>query len=255
VSTPDRDDLLAAYRAERGPSRAQARRLWARLEADVGAPESVPRIGSVVSGRGRTVAIAAVVLAAAAVAVLALRPSGRRVQNDAPHEPSLAAHEAKSDRDAATGEASNLTPPRRAATPDPRPEPETSELPPSGDPASAPRVLPRPPPRVRKTSPHASEPAATDSLAQETALLRRARAALSEGRPAAAIEVLRDYDRRFSSPRLAEEADAVRTMARCRLSPDDPRALADAFVARHGGSLFRKQVDAACAAPEREDAE
>lgn len=61
----DRDALLSAYRAERGPSRAQAEKLWVRLSEDVADPSSEGRVAGPVSQRGRAVAIAAFVLAAA----------------------------------------------------------------------------------------------------------------------------------------------------------------------------------------------
>ena len=255
----DRDALLSAYRAERGPSRAQAEKLWVRLSEDVASSSGEGRVTGPASQRGRAVAIAAFVLAAAAIAVLVLRPSGRRVKGEAAEPPSMAAHGADADREAAT------EPPRsRAAAtgdlavddgalqvpapPSAAPEPERV-----GPPATSPSgrtTTTRPRATPRGLAPADPEPATSpsDSLAEETALLRRARSALSAGRPAAALELLEDYDQRFASPRLAEEAEAVRTMARCRQSPADPGALSAAFLDRHPGSLFRKQVEAACAA-------
>lgn len=254
----DRDALLSAYRAERGPSRAQAEKLWVRLSEDVADPSSEGRVAGPVSQRGRAVAIAAFVLAAAAIAVLVLRPSGRRVKGEAAEPPSMAAHGADADREAAT----ELPRSRAAATSDlavddgalqmpasPSVEPESERVGPRA--TSQPgRTTTRPRATPRGLAPADPEPGTSpsDSLAEETALLRRARSALSAGRPAVALELLEDYDQRFASPRLAEEAEAVRTMARCRQSPADPGALSAAFFERHPGSLFRKQVDAACAA-------
>jgi hypothetical protein len=258
VSAPEPKDLLAAYRAERGPTRAQADALWSRLRSDVARPSEVPRRVVPIAGRsrGRAVAIAAVVLAAAAVAVLALRPSGRRAESTAPEDRSLSSHEASPDREGVASEAPSKTtrvdpPPEREAiavddvAPAPAPEPEPDAPPDTRAPVRR--------PGARKPAVEAPAPV-TDSLAEETSLIRRARAALSAGRAAAAIDLLRDYEDRFASGRLAEEADAVRTMARCRQAPSDPGALAEGFVARHGGSLFRKQVEAACAAADEPDA-
>jgi hypothetical protein len=256
VSAPEPKDLLAAYRAERGPTRAQADALWSRLRSDVARPSEMPRRVVPIAGRsrGRAVAIAAVVLAAAAVAVLALRPSGRRADSSAPADRSLSSHEASPDREAVASEA-----PSKTTRVDPPPEREAIaadevETPLAPEPDAPPDTrAPVRRPGVRKPAVETPAPV-TDSLAEETSLIRRARAALSAGRAAAAIDLLRDYEDRFASGRLAEEADAVRTMARCRQAPSDPGALAEGFVARHGGSLFRKQVEAACAAADEPDA-
>lgn len=263
MSAPEPRDLLAAYRAERGPTRAQADELWSRLRDDVArapaAPRRVVAIGD--RSRGRAVAIAAVVLAAAAVAVLALRPSGRRAESTAPEDRSLSSHAASPDREAVAREGSS-----KATRVEPRPEPEAiaadevEPAPAEPAPASAPPSDPRPGAQApmrrhgpRKPVVEAPAPI-TDSLAEETSLIRRARAALSAGRAGAAIDLLRDYEERFASGRLAEEADAVRTMARCRQAPSDRGALAEGFVSRHGGSLFQKQVEAACAVADEPDA-
>jgi hypothetical protein len=86
-----------------------------------------------------------------------------------------------------------------------------------------------------------------DSLAEETALLRRAQAALSSNEPRSALSILREHERRFPDGVLAEERRALKVVALC----DDGqvergRKQAKAFAAKHPGSALRERVAAAC---------
>lgn len=66
-----------------------------------------------------------------------------------------------------------------------------------------------------------SRPAAThhvhDRLAEEVAIIARAETALRTGRPAAALEVLNEHERKFGNGLLAEERIAARAQALCAL--------------------------------------
>ncbi len=258
------DDLLAAYRAERGPSPHEQDQLWARLAADIADQEAVAPVVPIGSRR-RVVVWAALGLAAAA-ALVVWWPTGTTVQagddGDAKH---LAPHASeRTDGDprqaktrtpeTATGRMetrdASVAPDVDVPTPaplseDPRPGEPTQVR--AADALPIDGATPRPPRRAKTPAPK-TEPASTptDSLAAETALIQRARAELSSGRAGVALQTLREYGKSFPKGRLAEEADAVGTMARCRMNPEDPSTLADAFDARRTDSLFSRQVRAAC---------
>lgn len=58
---------------------------------------------------------------------------------------------------------------------------------------------------------------ARDTLAEEVALLARAETALHRGKPALALEILNEHERRFGVGLLAEERIAARAQALCAL--------------------------------------
>jgi len=66
-----------------------------------------------------------------------------------------------------------------------------------------------------------SRPAAShhvhDRLAEEVAIIARAEAALRSGRPAVALDVLNEHERKFGNGLLAEERIAARAQALCAL--------------------------------------
>ncbi|HEY5959066.1 MAG TPA: hypothetical protein VIV60_21055 [Polyangiaceae bacterium] len=70
---------------------------------------------------------------------------------------------------------------------------------------------------------------ARDKLAQEVALLARAQAALGSGKPAVALDVLNEHERRFGRGLLTEERTAARIQALCALGRSTE---ADAQLAR-----------------------
>ncbi len=104
-------------------------------------------------------------------------------------------------------------PPIAQATPaDPAPhipaaEPESA--------APAPSVVPS------STPPLAPSPRTRDALAREVALLSRATSELRAGRPAAALKVLADHQRRFPTGALVEERRGAKAQALCLLGRID----------------------------------
>jgi hypothetical protein len=81
--------------------------------------------------------------------------------------------------------------------------------------ASTPSVVPPSPPSA------ASSPRTRDALAREVALLSRATSELRAGRPAAALKVLADHQRRFPTGALVEERRAAKAQALCLLGRVD----------------------------------
>lgn len=262
----DGRDLLAAFRAERGPARHVEDRLWARLEADIETGIDEPERIATGPSRRTVLTVAAVVLAAAAAVVLTW-PFGRTLDARAVDDPkSQAPHEARDD------DGVRVMHPRERARAHEPPLPAKVAEPPVLEPdgASDAERVDEPAAPIR-SAPHRARhrasssasvpsapapapakppmPAAGDSLAAETELVRRARGALSQGRADLSLSLLGDYDERFGDGVLQEEAQAVLTMAKCRLHPGDRAALGEAFTRSHGKSLFLDQVAAACTAP------
>ena len=83
-----------------------------------------------------------------------------------------------------------------------------------------------------------------DRLAEEVALLSRAEMALHGGKPAVALDVLNEHERRFGSGLLTEERIAARVQALCALGR---KAEADVQMARLSSkSLHGAQPGQAC---------
>jgi hypothetical protein len=138
-----------------------------------------------------------------------------------------------------------VAPAEPTATP-PSPEVPSPALP-SLDVEPPPSSEPPPKPaRRHRASTGAPEPPRHDTLAAETAIVRRARAELSRGRAQQALTILAEHAEQFPRGALTEEAQAVRTMAQCRLRSSDAPRLGAAFAERFPASLFRHQVEAAC---------
>jgi len=90
----------------------------------------------------------------------------------------------------------------------------------------------------------AAAPRGSDRLAEEVALLSRAEMALRGGKPALALEVLSEHERRFGNGLLAEERIAARVQALCALGR---RAEADAQLSHLSpNSLHVAQPGQAC---------
>ena len=79
-------------------------------------------------------------------------------------------------------------------------------------PAERPRRRRRP----RRVETKAPEPP-SDPLAAELALMRRARSALKNGKPAGALSIAREHQRKFPEGVLGEEASATEIRALCEL--------------------------------------
>lgn len=276
--TLGKDELLAAYRAERGPSDAAEQRLLDRLDA-LGPPPAAldPDVLPFAkpSPMRRGVAIGAAVAALAAAVALGWWMRGDVAASEAEHDRSLAADRAVVPQNGGTAKSIRgndvapksgraqpaVTPPpapstELAAEPEPAPEPApTTGASRPGTAATRPARSPsprRPEPRPQPQPPHADPPVQTpsvaDSLAAEARRVGQARRALAAGRPAKALSLLSGYEETFPGATLAEEADAIRTMARCRTSAS-PGVLGRAFALRRAKSIFAKQVRDAC--PER----
>jgi hypothetical protein len=240
----DEEQLLAAFRDERGPGSLAEDRLWARLRADI---EGTPRQRS----RQRSTWIVAAFACAAAAVVVIAWPEPRVLDAQSSEAPSLLPHE----RDGGSeGDVAQASAPRASTREAPLPVDAEADAPADApadvvapdavEPAKsrAPRSKHRAPREPAESAP----PVEQDSLAAETQLLRRARASLSRGNFEQALAVLAEYEREHPNGLLAEEADAVLTIAKCRSTPSQGADLARSFAARHGGSLFRAQVQAAC---------
>jgi hypothetical protein len=88
-----------------------------------------------------------------------------------------------------------------------------------------------------------------DRLAEEVALLSRAETALHGGKPALALEVLKEHERRFGNGLLKEERIAASVQALCALGRN---AEANAQSARLSSkSLHGKPPGDACGSPAR----
>ncbi len=83
-------------------------------------------------------------------------------------------------------------------------------------------------PALDRNAPPVASHHARDKLAEEVALLSRAETALHNGKPAAALEILNEHERKFGNGLLAEERIAARVQALCALGRT---AAADAQLA------------------------
>lgn len=151
----------------------------------------------------------------------------------------------RSDADAAVYESPPATP--RAAEPR-APETVTTSVdiaPASVDsPATPVRAQPR---RREATNVGTTEGA---DLAAEVALMRKARGALDDGDPAAALGALADHAERFAAGQMREDRLRLRVEALCALGRgEQARAEADAFLRDHPGSTHTARVRSLCREP------
>jgi len=128
--------------------------------------------------------------------------------------------------------------PRTAAQPAPRPEPTPTAPPPAPAAPHASAV-----PATATPSPHASADApALDPLAEEAALLERARAALGAS-PAEALALTETHASRFPAGKLGMEREIVAVDALRRLGRrDEARARGEALLTQAKGSLYESRV-------------
>lgn len=84
------------------------------------------------------------------------------------------------------------------------------------------------------------------SLAEETALLRRASEQLAHGELDGALATLADHRRRFARSQLGEERAGLRVLAYCMRNPSQARPEAKSFVARAPGSVLVTRMVSAC---------
>lgn len=104
------------------------------------------------------------------------------------------------------------------------------------------------PARRRAAKPQPSQPEPpTSELHEEAALIRSARAALGSGSPGRALTLANEHAERFREGLLAEERDAVRIQAQCRLARHDEAALArTAFEREHPHSAHDAAIREVC---------
>lgn len=252
-------NMLAAYRdAEDMPSDAKAR-VQRRLES---APVVSAGDSAAAGSRGLWVGAAVIAVVAAILVV------PRLGDDDAPGPADVA--ESRTD-DPIEGASMGGTSPERETSPAPEPapapapeeasdddldtvdEPGEAAVEPADEGAdrkrsgTARKAHRRSQAAARESGPAPEELSPADSLAAETALLRRAQAALSSGKPRSAFSILREHAQRFPEGVLAEERRALEVVALC----DDGqvkrgRKQAKTFLAKHPGSALRERVAAAC---------
>jgi hypothetical protein len=80
-------------------------------------------------------------------------------------------------------------------------------------------------------------------LAEEVALLSRAQAAIRNGKPTVALDVLNEHERKFGNGLLSEERIAARVRALCALGRTSE---ADAQLARLSPKSLHGQSPQAC---------
>jgi hypothetical protein len=136
----------------------------------------------------------------------------------------------------------------RVAAPPVTPAPPAEVAPIAAPPAAAPQAAAPatvPSPSRAAAEPHRSARPATDDLAAERALLEPARAALSHGDAASALQAVARHAARFPHGQLVEERESLSIRALVISGrPDEARARAAAFRARWPKSIFRPAVDA-----------
>jgi hypothetical protein len=107
----------------------------------------------------------------------------------------------------------------------------------------SPAATARPPKRAVSRAPRA----ASSSLAEELAMLQRARRALGAGNPLLALGIVSELDERFARGVLIEERIATRVFSLCALDRvSEARAVGREFLARHPGSVYAERVRTSC---------
>ncbi len=261
--------LLADFaQEERPPSAARARVKARVLETIIAAPAPAPVPAPTATVlRGPWVPwIAGGALAAAAAALLVLGMRGGNVTaardpslQQAPDTPefadSLAVEQEQRPASSVRTRPDDTTPPPASSTPEQTSaliDPGTPPLPESA--AIVPRTPhhptpthPRPPEPTAEPTPAPAQASSSSSLAQETRLLERARAAVTGNRPQAALTLLREAEERFPNGVLRQERAVLRVVALCDAGKvSDGRTAAAAFLRAHPQSALRSRVESAC---------
>lgn len=254
----DRKAMLAAFRQQRGPRGAAVDSLWERL-----VDEAVTRDGVAyrAPGGSRVLVVLAVAGALAAAFVLGWWLRGAPLWSATVAEPANMANRDR-EEERAEGQANARRSSGVGGEPSGVTDPESNDAgrtvderarPAPADPLRPRRSLP-PKTAPSRTSPPSSgvepvPPAGTlvETLVEETALIRRVRRALAQDDDAEALRLVTEYRKRFPNGTLVEEADALHSMARCRVQPDRRAALRGAFLSKYPGSMQQSGVDRACA--------
>jgi hypothetical protein len=107
----------------------------------------------------------------------------------------------------------------------------------------APAPAGRPPRRAAPRAPRAAE----SSLAEELAMLQRARRALGAGNGLLALGIVQELDERFPRGVLIEERVATRVFSLCALERlAEARTIGREFLARHPSSVYAERVRTSC---------
>jgi hypothetical protein len=243
------DEYVGAFRASETPAPEVVRDRWRAIEGRI----ARPRMSSWI--------FVAAGAAAAAALIVVLLASGREA---ATPEDDPSAHEQTPYGTRDTDEALDTRASRPIEAPEPAspvsPTAEVHEDPPAdaardAD-ADAGSVVPDRPtalrPRARPApadtdAPTVVKPREPSALAEETSLLRRAKAALARGDGSEALELVDEHGRRFPAGVFRGERAVVKARALCALGRrTEARAVADDFVRAHPGSHLAEQMAAVC---------
>jgi outer membrane protein assembly factor BamD (BamD/ComL family) len=106
-----------------------------------------------------------------------------------------------------------------------------------------PLLVPASPASAYSSARHVAAAESVDTLREEARTLDGARNRLTNGDPAASLQRLADYDRRFANGSLHEEASLLRIEALVRLgNRSDARALATRFLKAYPTSVHAERV-------------
>lgn len=244
--------ILAAYRRSEQLPEAVESRVWDRVESETAVAASPT------STRWGLVAL----IAAAAVGLLAI---GIRSFDAEEAKESAAGHmavdrgsaseshgvatvgqpEAEPSKRRSNGAASVDAQPEK--TPAPESEAETAADSTAPAPQATPSTKASRRPKARSKLDVAPEVEAASSLAEETALLRRAQAAMRSGNPQKALSLLAQCQRAFPGGLLREERDALKVLALCGAGKTSKgKAAAAAFLRARPSSALAPRVRGAC---------
>lgn len=238
LQDPGLEALLEAYRSERRPSAAQQRRMWTRFEES-----RRPRRGWMRVGAAVVVAVAAVVLlwlaGRGSSRVVAVDEGGAGQQAPYGRERGPGGQAVKP----GDGRRATVVEPGAASVETPAVEAEGGEAP---LPPRAPSSGVRAPAASARVDPPASD-RDPDPDADALALVERAEAALRDGQPERALELLREHERRFAQAPTAQEREALRVLALCAAGREtEGRGARWAFLREHPRSAYRERIERAC---------
>lgn len=207
-------------------------------EADPAPKESRRRVAALLAVPWGSQAVATPALGIAAAIGLATLVATRAVDRDDDE------HVAAPIVAPASAEAASTSPP--PPPPPPRQPPKAVEPIESPQP-DAPPEGPSPTRRRTAKQPPSPTEAPASTLREEAAVIRSARAALGSDSPRRALALANEHAKRFREGLLAEERDAVRIQALCRLARHDEAALARAaFERRHPHSAHDPAIREVC---------
>jgi hypothetical protein len=224
--SPQLKELVLAYKSARRPSEAETARVLEGLRARLGdgaitgaeSTQLAAKSTGLLTGKGLVVGLASFAVVGGIWFFASPNP---RAASSVPNTPASAA----TTESAAVAVSQPEAMPPSAPTP---PAPETS-----GVAADVPSPTPRSAP-----SHHVR-----DRLAEEVALLSRAQAAIRNGKPTVALDVLNEHERKFGNGLLSEERIAARVRALCALGRTSE---ADAQLARLSPKSLHGQSPQAC---------